>query len=79
MLNSSMREATGRVEIVDFSEHAVEAPLRLMYSGALKVKMGTLVRQVCFDNLQALISKRWQRPREDALDQSAVRVWQNQP
>ncbi|CAE8702898.1 unnamed protein product [Polarella glacialis] len=43
MLNSNMREATGRIEIADFSDQAVEAFLRFMYSGRLVVKSGRLL------------------------------------
>ena len=43
MLSSDMQQAQGRIEIVDFSTQAVEACLRFMYSGELKVKLESLV------------------------------------
>lgn len=48
MINSSLKESCGLIEIADFSPEVVEACFRFMYSGKLIVKRDKLVESAAF-------------------------------
>ena len=54
MLNCGMREASGRIEIIDFSVPAVEASLRFVYSGKLEVDPVRILEVAAFADKYAI-------------------------